>query len=368
LSDGPKRIRSIDALRSVRPDPRAEPKTLPPPPQSAETPTSAPIASEVQPPTQAQFRHKLAALQGQVAEVQRLLAEEQRERADEADQLARMLKAVSSAERALAEEREVALQLGKSLTQREEECVALHGRVLDVEQKLESSQEQLTTLERELGDTKEKLIDVHASEGELKRQLLDAIAEIDAMKNAKAELVTAQRSLAESERDAVAKGQELERLGTQLKQAHQRAFTANKQLESWKAESQRAIDQVRKDHEGTIASLSKKLEVAEKERAALATEIGTTRTELETTRARADSMRQHIQASIKILTFTSEALEAAEAADVEIHKVRTANEAKRRQLLEQAVGVRNALKGASEDGPTLEVSEADWSDDDETKS
>lgn len=343
-----------------------DPATLRPPPPDSHSQEvapriprdSTPVASGVE--GVAQFRHKMAAMQSQLADVQRLLADEQRERAEEADQLARMLKHVATTERALAEERDVALQLGKSLTQREEDVVGLRGQVLDLEQRNANGTEQVSALERELADVKEMLVELRANEGELKRQLLDAIAEHDGLKGARSELAKAQRALGESEREVVAKGQEIERLGAQLKQAHQKAFTANKQVETWKAESQRAVDNVRKEHEGTIESLGKRLAASEAERTKLASEAGSMRRELQEARARADSMRQHVAASVEILGFTSEALEAAEAADAEIEKVRAANEAKRRQLLEQAAGVRNALKRVSEDGPTVEVRESDW--------
>ncbi|HEY2367387.1 MAG TPA: hypothetical protein VGH87_13420 [Polyangiaceae bacterium] len=343
-----------------------DPATLRPPPPDSQSQEVAPRVTRDETPAAsgvegvAQFRHKMAAMQSQLADVQRLLADEQRERAEEADQLARMLKHVATAERALAEERDVALQLGKSLTQREQEVVTLRGQVLDLEQRNANGNEQVGALERELADMKEMLVDLRATEGELRRQLLDAISELDGLKGARTELANAQKSLGESEREVVSKGQEIERIGAQLKQAHQKAFTATKQLESWKSESQRAIDQVRKELEGTIASLTKRIEASEAERKTLATEAESMRRELKDARARADSMRQHVAASVEILTFTSEALEAAEAADAEIEKVRAANEAKRRSLLEQALGVRNALKNASEDGPTLEVSESDW--------
>ena len=348
-----------------------DPATLrPPPPDSHSQEVAQRVTRDDTPAAGgvegvAQFRHKMAAMQSQLADLQRLLADEQRERAEEADQLARMLKHVATAERALAEERDVAQQLGKSLTQREEEVVALRGQVLDLEQRNANGAEQIAALERELADVKEMVVDLRANEGELKRQLLDAIAEHDGLKGARAELDKAQRSLAESEREVVAKGQEIERLGAQLKQAHQKAFTATKQLESWKSESQRAVDQVRKEHEGTIESLTKRLAASETERKTLVSEADVMRRELEAARTRADAMRQHLAASIEILTFTSEALEAAEAAEAEIEKVRAANEAKRRQLLEQALGVRNALKRASEEGPTVEVRESDWPSPDE---
>jgi chromosome segregation ATPase len=294
-----------------------------------------------------------------MADVQRLLAEEQRERAEEADQLARMLKHVATADgriqagmRALADEREVSQQLGKSLTQKEEECVSLRGQVQDLEQRLE-----------ELASTKEQLIEARSSVGELKRQLLDAIAEVDGLKAARDEIASVKRALDESKKDATAKAQELERVNGQLKQANMKAFTANKQLESWKSESQRAIDALRKDDETKLAALEQKLRASETHCKALELEANVARRDRQETRARADSMRQHVEASIKILTLTSEALEAAETVDAEIQKLRAAHEEKRRQVLEQALGVRNALKRASEEGPTVEVSETDWDED-----
>ena len=326
--------------RTVRPDPRVDPATLPPPPPAPASESTLSDAGSV-----SQFRHKIAALQAQVADVQRLLADEQRERAEEADELARMLKALALAERRLAEERDVAQQLAQSLTQREEECITLRGHLQDAEQRLE-----------DLASTKEQLVAARASEGELKRQLLDSIAEVDALQSAKTELTHAKKVRDETQKDAAEKAQEIERLGAQLKQAHMKAFTANKQLESWKVESQRAMDQLRKEYEERIDALTKKVDAHDKDQRELRAEA-----------AAARSMRQHIDASIKILGLTSEALEAVEVAEAEIQKLRATHDEKRRKVLEQALGVRNALKRASEEGPTVEVSEADWDADDETK-
>jgi chromosome segregation ATPase len=405
MSDRPKRIRAIEGGR-VRKDPRAEPSTLPPPPpDSAEAAHSSVIPSAPSPgvprvsrddtpaasvpgEVQAHFRHKLAALQSQLADVQRVLAEEQRERAEEADQLARMLKHVSMADtrlreaeeraeerlgaaaRQLEEERDVSQQLGRSLTHKEEECVALRGQVLDVQQQLDNAREQFAASEQQLGVTKERLIDVQANEGELKRQLLDAVGEIDALKTARAELVQVKSSLDASQRDAALKAQEVERTNTQLKQAQMKAFAAGKQLESWKVESQRAMEQLRKEHDDAVASLenqigavSKKLATNEQLRKALGVEADAVRRELKDSLARGATMRQHLEAAIKMLTLTSQALEAAETAELEIQSLRATQEATRRQILEQALGVRDALKRASDDAPTLDVSEADWSED-----
>jgi len=314
------------------------------PPSPSPSPSPPPSESSIQDAgtsSVSQFRHKIAALQAQLADVQRLLADEQHERAEEADELASMLTAVATAERRLADERDIAQQLGQSLTRREEEVVTLRGQLQDAEQKLE-----------DFVSIKEQLVQAHANEGELKRQLLDSIAELDGLKGAKTELAQAKKTRDDAQRDVVDKAKEIERLSGQLKQANMKAFTATKQVESWKAESQRAMDQLRKEYEQRIDALTKKVAAHEKEETGLRAEA-----------AAARSMRKQIESSIKILTLTSDALESVEVAEAEIQKLRASYDAKRRKVLEQAVGVRNALKRASEEGPTVEVSEADWDDD-----
>jgi hypothetical protein len=124
-----------------------------------------------------------------------------------------------------------------------------------------------------------------------------------------------------------------------------KAFAANKQLESWKAESQRAMDQMRADHDAAMSKLHGDMagEARVKEELA-ARSILELRRELEQTSTRAAAMKRQIEASFDMIGLVRKSVESIEQAEQEMTRLRERAMAARRTVIEQAAAVGKALK------------------------
>jgi hypothetical protein len=202
----------------------------------------------------ASLRRQLATLQMSLADAQSQLANEQQGRAEDADALAALLERVTISERAVTEaanlrvelerEREFVEELRVSVREKYEDCNALRQSVADTETLLEKergeSAERAALLERQLAEAQTRLAGARASEEATRTELA-------ALSTQLVDACQAKESL-----DA-----ELQKANAALKGANTKVFAANKQLESWKVESQRKIDQDRAEHEAAVETFQR---------------------------------------------------------------------------------------------------------------
>ena len=298
-----------------RVDPRAEVPTIPPPAPAGPA-TERPLTKDAEDRDArtgaslvAQLRHEIASLQSQLADAQQKLAREQQGRAEDADKLAEMLARISNAEaRARAAEGRVESEVA-GVTH---EAAVLRERVTRQEDELIASSLEIEQGRRALDAAREDAAAARAEAAELRA------AKDDLAKKA-AELEAAQKQLAEHT-SAMTKAQ------ANLRQAQMRAFTANRQLETWK-----------KDHAAELAREGR----------------------------RAQTMRKYIEASTEMLRLTATALEGIERGEADMDRMREAQRAERRAVLERALAVRESLRKAASgdfDEVTVEVSEEAWTD------
>ncbi len=206
----------------------------------------------------ASLRRQLATLQLQLADAQGQLAHEQQGRAEDADALAALLEKVASAERAVAEAADLRIELererefveelrasvrekyedGNTLRQRLAEAQTLVARGLEEAADRHALAERVELLERHHGETKKERDGARASE-EAKTADLGALS----------------TRLEESRRERESLDGELQKANVALKNANMKAFAANKQLESWKVESERTIEQFRVEHRIAVDAL-----------------------------------------------------------------------------------------------------------------
>jgi chromosome segregation ATPase len=351
--------------RSPRVDPRAEPDSLPPPAEDvAHVKRPYPIPRERPPesdpyaprhPTQklpalieereresmkiptamrdslppvsseaaaglASLRHRLPQLQGQLADAHRLLAREQEERAEDADKIAQLVERVTEIESRLtaadmkvaelAHELEDARQIGQELRiseqVKEDANEVLRKQVGEMQLEAEAHarlQSQLVELQKEMAAA---------------RTVAEAAQAARKLESSELEKARVALEMTKGERDKHA--DEVAKLDGNLKQANMKAVAAAKQLETWKTESQRMMDQLRRDHEIAVAAQradhAAALARAEKqaeERVAAATKVGEERAAVATKVAdeRAAAAVKELQERVDSVTRSAEQRVAA---------------------------------------------------------
>jgi chromosome segregation ATPase len=266
-----------------------------------------------------------------LADAQGQLAQEQQGRAEDADALAVMLERVANSERAAEEmaslrvelerEREFVEDLRVSVREKYEDCNTLRQRLADAESLAVAKELEEATERHALADRADLLA----------RQLDEAQKQLDLARASddagRTELAALSTQLDDSRRERGSVEAELEKANAALKNANVKAFAANKQLESWKGESQRAMDESRREHQAAMEALVR--EVAQGNAMALAL------------RKRLDSGREKLEA----LTVS---LEAADQQEREIDGLRELAQGTRRVLLEHADHARKALAEGGE--------------------
>ncbi|HEY1957567.1 MAG TPA: hypothetical protein VGH28_18235 [Polyangiaceae bacterium] len=298
-----------------------ERETEPPPkPVTSGVPTERPLAREPEERDRlgatavAQLRHEIASLQAQLAETQQKLAREQQERAEDADRLAEMLSHVSNSE---ARVRAAEGRAESEMTGITHEATVLRERVSRQEDELIATSLEIEQGRRALAAAQEEAAAARAEAAELR--------------SAKEELAHATAALEMAQKHLADQKAELAKVQGTLRLAQTRAFTANRQFESWK-----------KDHEAQVRTTSERAD------------------------RRAQSMRKYIEASTEMLRLTATALEGIERGELEMDRMRETQRAERRAVLERALAVRESLRKAASgdfDGEvTVEVTEELWTE------
>jgi chromosome segregation ATPase len=273
-----------------------------------------------------------------LADAQGQLAQEQQGRAEDADALAVILERVANSERAAEEaanlraelerEREFVEELRVSVREKYEDCNTLRQRLADAESLAVAKGLEEATERHALADRAELFA---RQLDEAQKQLELARASDEAGRTQLAVLST---QLEDSRRERGSVEAELERVNVALKNANMKAFAANKQLESWKVESQRAMDQNRLEHQASMEALTR--EVAQSNAVAVAL------------RRRLDAAKEKLEA----LTTSLGALDQKER---EINGLRELAEGARRLALENADHARKALAELEERATPTDV-------------
>jgi hypothetical protein len=271
MVDGIKRARgeAIEEHRVARRDPRAEPESVRPKADDAQ-PTKTPPESEMRRavprlsplpssgddfgagsvprpfesgPTlegagaagTAPLRRQIAALQMELSVARAELASEQEGRANDAERMGTLLDRISGDDAVvqslrddLARERAFVEELRVSVQEKYADCNALRQRLAEVEESLTA---------KELDEAAERHVQTQRAD------------------RAEQEAAELKKQLEALRRDHSAREAELEKTHQALKTANIKAFAANRQLESWKSESFRMIEQTRAEHATTLEAL-----------------------------------------------------------------------------------------------------------------
>jgi chromosome segregation ATPase len=270
-----------------------------------------------------------------LADAQGQLAVEQQGRAEDADALAVMLERVANSERAAEEaanlrvelerEREFVEELRVSVREKYEDCNTLRQRLADAEalavaKELEDAAERHALTDR--ADLFARQLDEAQKQLELARATEEA---------ARTELARLSTELEDSRRERGSVEAELEKANAALKNANMKTFAANKQLESWKGESQRAMDESRREHQAALEALAG--EVVQGNATALA-------------------LRRQLEGAREKLEALTVSLGAVDQQEREIDGLRELTQGTRRMLLEHADHARKALAEGEEVRPT----------------
>jgi hypothetical protein len=283
--------------------------------------------------TMAVIRRQLANLQMQLADTQAELAREQQGRAEDAEEMARVLERLARAESEVdsarddvERERAFVEELRVSVREKYEDCNTLKQKLADAEtlvanQLDEAAERQKLAAraelaERELADVKKQLEVARASE-----------------QAARAEIATAGSQLEILRRAFEQQEAELTKANAGLKAANIKAFTANKQLESWRAESQRTLEQTRIEQEAAIAKM-----LAEH-----AKTLEDVRSEASLAKSVAQSAEKQIQAAHEKLALVTSSMEALDEAERQMQALREKAHSARRTALEHATHARKSL-------------------------
>jgi chromosome segregation ATPase len=314
----------------------------------------------------ASLRRQLATLQMNLAEAQGQLANEQQGRAEDADALAALLERVTNTERVAAEaaglrgelerEREFVEELRVSVREKYEDCNTLRQRLADADNLVAKERgetaERTEILERQLHEATTQLEGARANE-EAQRterealftQLEGARASEEAQRTEREALFTqlegaraseeAQRTelaalsaqLEERRRAQESLDGELQKTNAALKTANMKAFATNKQLESWKIESQRKIDQERAEHQAAVESLQREI--------------------LQGTTAAA-ALRKQVDGAASVLETLARSLDALDQRESEMESLRELAQGARRAATEQTARARKVLASGAE--------------------
>jgi hypothetical protein len=339
MADNTKRARadSIDERRPSRRDPRAEPESVRP--KVLDARSKAPPESEMRtaaavrfspPPTLEDFgevavprppesglsldpasaagmvplRRQIAGLQKQLSVTRAELAEEQEGRANDTEEMAKLLDRIASEDAVaqslrddLERERTFVEELRVSVQEKYADCNTLRQRLADAE----------SLIAKELDEAAERHTLTQRAEqaehdlAEVRKQLDVSRASEEATRS---EIATVSTQLEVLRRAYGTQEAELEKANQALKSANVKAFAANKQLESWKSESLRMIEQTRAEQSAVIANLT-----AEHSKA-----IETLRREAGEGNAAAAAMRKKMNAANAGLAAAAKLFEATQAA------------------------------------------------------
>jgi predicted nucleic acid-binding Zn-ribbon protein len=206
--------------------------------------------SSVSPPSlagTASFRRQIAALQKDLSLARAELGSEQEGRANEAEQMETLLGRLASEEAVtqalredLARERTLIEDLRETVQEKVAECGELRRRVSDVEE-IQTAKELTDATERHVQTQR-----ADRAEAEL----------VEVRQSAERQAVEAEARLEDLRKQLAALQAELEKAAQGTKAANLKAFGAAKQLDAWKSESTRLIEQGRAEHAAAQAKLA----------------------------------------------------------------------------------------------------------------
>ena len=388
MADHTKRARGdiVDERRSTRRDPRAEPESARPrsldgsigkaPPESEMRTTAAarlsppptlddfgavsvPVPPESGPSVDAAaaagaaaLRRQIAALQKQLSATRAELAEEQEGRAADADEVARLLDRVASEDAVvqalrddLARERAFVEELRVSVQEKYNDCATLRQRLADAE----------SLIAKELEEAADRrALAVRAERAE--QDLSDVRKQLDVSRasedSARTEIASLSTQLEELRRAHTSAKAELDKAKESLKTANMKAFAANRQLESWKSESLRTMEEMRSAQNAVVAGLT-----ADHARA-----VEALRREAGEGSAALAALRKRVEAAIDELTSAARPGPAPAPAPAPAGPGAPTG-APTRPAIPAAIA-RKAPPAPSSDAPLLEVAELDLQADD----
>jgi hypothetical protein len=382
------RLDTGDDRRPVRRDPRAEPETLPPdgvdkrdasaprldvtgigphsasirtPPESVTRTSAAPriesmlivdehAAVSARRPVDigpsldvagasgiATLRRQLAALQLQLSDAQGQLAREQEGRATDAEEMARVLTLLSSSEAEndalvgdLEREKAFVEELRVSVREKYEDCNLLRLRLADTEsliaKELDEAADRHALTERaeraehEASDLSKQLEASRASEESVRLDLATVSTQLNELRHAQETLEA-----------------ELTKSNATLKNANMKAFAANKQLESWKSESARTMEQTRTEQSAALAKMT--------EEHAKAAEV--LRRQADDANALALALEKQMAGATEKLALATKSLEALEEVERQVLGLREQAKTARRNALDHAAQARKSLLPAA---------------------
>ena len=328
------------------------------------------------------LRRQLATLQLSLSDTQAQRAREQEERALDAEEIARVVSLLSSAEAEnktllvdLERERAFVEELRVSVREKYEDCNVLRQRLADAESLVAKELEAAT--ERQA--LRERAERAELEVADLNKQLEVSRASEESARGENATLSVQQNEL---RRVHEALEVELAKTNATLKNANMKAFAASKQLESWRSESQRTMEQTRIEQEAALAKLT--LEHAK------GAEVLRQRADEAT--AAATALRTQLEGVTEKLSLTTKSLEALEEVERQVQGLREQAKSARRSTLDQVAQTRKWLmmgtqtppaavgpvpsarrapavppprpKGRGSDPPTLEIGEMEMGTDD----
>jgi DNA repair exonuclease SbcCD ATPase subunit len=285
----------------------------------------------------ATLRRQLATLQLQLSDVQGQLAREQEGRAADAEEMARVLALLSTSEAEndslasdLERERVFVEELRVSVREKYEDCNVLRQRLADAEsllaKELEEAADRHALTERaeraehRVSDLTERLEESRASQESARTEVATISAQLHELRSAHEEMEA-----------------ELAKSNATLKNAHMKVFAANKQLESWKSESQRTMEQTRTEQDAALAKMT-----AEHSETAAAL-----RRQADDAGALVVSLQKQMEVATEKLALASKSLEVLEEVERQVHGVREQARTARRLVFDHALQARKALSPAS---------------------
>jgi hypothetical protein len=285
----------------------------------------------------ATLRRQLATLQLQLSDVQGQLAREQEGRAADAEEMARVLALLSTSEAEndslasdLERERVFVEELRVSVREKYEDCNVLRQRLADAEsllaKELEEAADRHALTERaeraehRVSDLTERLEESRAGQESARTEVATISAQLHELRSAHEEMEA-----------------ELAKSNATLKNAHMKVFAANKQLESWKSESQRTMEQTRTEQDAALAKMT-----AEHSETAAAL-----RRQADDAGALVVSLQKQMEVATEKLALASKSLEVLEEVERQVHGVREQARTARRLVFDHALQARKALSPAS---------------------
>jgi chromosome segregation ATPase len=250
------------------------------------------------------LRRQIAALSMQLSATRAELAEEQQGRANDADEIAKLLDRVAGEDAVvqtlrddLARERAFVEELRVSVQEKYNDCSTLRQRLADAE----------SLIAKELDDAADRHALVQRAE-RAEQDLAEVRKQLDVSRtsedSARSEIAKLGNQLEELRRVHAASEVELGKANQALKSANMKAFAANRQLESWKSESLRMIEQTRAEQGAVVANLT-----AEHARA-----VESVRREASEGSAALAALRQRVEAAAAELAMAAKSLEGTRVA------------------------------------------------------